>query len=194
MSGSAIGYYGDRGIESIDESSSKGDGFLSETCSQWEQATLVAKESGIRVSHLRSGIVISPLGGALAKLLPPTKMGGGGPVGGGRQIQSWISLDDEIYAIHHLLMQDTSQGAYNLTSPNSVSQKEFAKILGSVLRRPSFMPLPKFALQLMFGEMGKVLIIEGQDVKPTRLQESGFTFTYSHLESCLRNCLGRVKN
>ncbi len=194
LSGSAIGYYGDRGTESIDESSSKGDGFLSETCSQWEQATLVAKESGIRVSNLRSGIVISPLGGALAKLLLPTKMGGGGPVGGGRQIQSWISLDDEIYAIHHLMMQDTSQGAYNLTSPNSVSQKEFAKILGRVLRRPSFMPLPKFALQLMFGEMGNVLIIEGQDVKPTRLQESGFTFTYSRLESCLRNCLGRVKN
>jgi len=194
LSGSAIGYYGDRGTTSVDESSSKGDGFLSETCSQWEQASSVAGEAGIRVSHLRSGIVISPLGGALAKLLLPTKMGGGGPVGGGRQIQSWISLDDEIYAIHHLMMQDTSQGAYNLTSPDSVSQKVFAKKLGCVLRRPAFMPLPKFALQLMFGEMGKVLIIEGQDVKPTRLQESGFVFTYSDLENCLRNCLGRVKN
>lgn len=194
LSGSAIGYYGDQGTTSVDESSSKGDGFLSETCSEWEQASSVAKEAGIRVSHLRSGIVISPLGGALAKLLLPTKMGGGGPVGGGRQIQSWISLDDEIYAIHHLMMQDTSQGAYNLTSPNSVSQKVFAKKLGRVLRRPAFMPLPKFALQLMFGEMGKVLILEGQDVKPTRLQESGFVFTYSDLENCLRNCLGRVKN
>ena len=193
LSGSAIGYYGDRGTTSVDESSSKGDGFLSETCSQWEQSSSVAEEAGIRVSHLRSGIVISPLGGALAKLLLPTKMGGGGPVGGGRQIQSWISLDDEIYAIHHLMMQDTSQGAYNLTSPNSVSQKMFAKKLGHVLRRPAFMPLPKFALQLMFGEMGKVLITEGQDVKPTRLQESGFVFTYSDLENCLRNCLGRVK-
>lgn len=194
LSGSAIGYYGDQGTTLVDESSSKGDGFLSEICSEWEQASSVAKEAGIRVSHLRSGIVISPLGGALAKLLLPTKMGGGGPVGGGRQIQSWISLDDEIYAIHHLMMQDTSQGAYNLTSPNSVSQKVFAKKLGRVLRRPAFMPLPKFALQLMFGEMGKVLIIEGQDVKPTRLQESGFVFTYSDLENCLRNCLGRVKN
>jgi uncharacterized protein (TIGR01777 family) len=193
LSGSAIGYYGDRGTTSVDESSSKGDGFLSETCSQWEQSSSVAEEAGIRVSHLRSGIVISPLGGALAKLLLPTKMGGGGPVGGGRQIQSWISLDDEIYAIHHLMMQDTSQGAYNLTSPNSVSQKMFAKKLGRVLRRPAFMPLPKFVLQLMFGEMGKVLITEGQDVKPTRLQESGFVFTYSDLENCLRNCLGRVK-
>lgn len=194
LSGSAIGYYGDQGTTLVDESSSKGDGFLSEICSEWEQASSVAKEAGIRVSHLRSGIVISPLGGALAKLLLPTKMGGGGPVGGGHQIQSWISLDDEIYAIHHLMMQDTSQGAYNLTSPNSVSQKVFAKKLGRVLRRPAFMPLPKFALQLMFGEMGKVLIIEGQDVKPTRLQESGFVFTYSDLENCLRNCLGRVKN
>ena len=194
LSGSAIGYYGDQGTTLVDESSSKGDGFLSEICSEWEQASSVAEEAGIRVSHLRSGIVISPLGGALAKLLLPTKMGGGGPVGGGRQIQSWISLDDEIYAIHHLMMQDTSQGAYNLTSPNSVSQKVFAKKLGRVLRRPAFMPLPKFALQLMFGEMGKVLIIEGQDVKPTRLQESGFVFTYSDLENCLRNCLGRVKN
>ncbi|NCG42391.1 MAG: TIGR01777 family protein [Euryarchaeota archaeon] len=194
LSGSAIGYYGDQGTTLVDESSSKGDGFLSEICSEWEQASSVAEEAGIRVSHLRSGIVISPLGGALAKLLLPTKMGGGGPVGGGRQIQSWISLDDEIYAIHHLMMQDTSQGAYNLTSPNSVSQKVFAKKLGRVLRRPAFMPLPKFALQLMFGEMGKVLIIEGQDVKPTRLQESGFIFTHSDLENCLRNCLGRVKN
>lgn len=194
LSGSAIGYYGDQGTTLVDESSSKGDGFLSEICSEWEQASSVAEEAGIRVSHLRSGIVISPLGGALAKLLLPTKMGGGGPVGGGRQIQSWISLDDEIYAIHHLMMQDTSQGAYNLTSPNSVSQKVFAKKLGRVLRRPAFMPLPKFALQLMFGEMGKVLIIEGQDVKPTRLQESGFVFTHSDLENCLRNCLGRVKN
>tara|TARA_B110000438_G_scaffold220841_1_gene214012 strand:+ start:9256 stop:10647 length:1392 start_codon:yes stop_codon:yes gene_type:complete len=194
LSGSAIGYYGDQGTTLVDESSSKGDGFLSNICSEWEQASSVAEEAGIRVSHLRSGIVISPLGGALAKLLLPTKMGGGGPVGGGRQIQSWISLDDEIYAIHHLMMQDTSQGAYNLTSPNSVSQKVFAKKLGRVLRRPAFMPLPKFALQLMFGEMGKVLIIEGQDVKPTRLQESGFVFTYSDLENCLRNCLGRVKN
>ena len=194
LSGSAIGYYGDQGTTLVDESSSKGDGFLSNICSEWEQASSVAEEAGIRVSHLRSGIVISPLGGALAKLLLPTKMGGGGPVGGGHQIQSWISLDDEIYAIHHLMMQDTSQGAYNLTSPNSVSQKVFAKKLGRVLRRPAFMPLPKFALQLMFGEMGKVLIIEGQDVKPTRLQESGFVFTYSDLENCLRNCLGRVKN
>ncbi|HJL96520.1 MAG TPA: DUF1731 domain-containing protein, partial [Candidatus Poseidoniaceae archaeon] len=146
------------------------------------------------VVNLRSGIVVSPLGGALSKLLLPAKMGGGGPVGGGKQIQSWISLDDEVFAIHHLMMTDSCKGPYNLASPNPVSQKEFAKILGRVIKRPAFMPLPGFIIRIMFGEMGQKLVLEGQHVKPTKLQESGFEFTYTDLESCLRNCLGRYKN
>ena len=193
MCGSAIGFYGDRGKEELTETSSAGDDFLADLCSQWEKATCKAKEAGIRVLNLRSGIVITPLGGALVKLLLPAKLGAGGPVGGGRQIQSWISLDDEVFAIHHLMMNDSCEGAYNLTSPNALSQKKFAKILGRVLRRPAFMPLPGFMIKLLFGEMGQKLVLEGQNVQPKRLQESGFKFTYTDLEMCLRTCLGKMK-
>jgi uncharacterized protein (TIGR01777 family) len=194
LCGSAIGFYGNRGTEDLDESSTAGDDYLADVCGQWETASNEAKTAGIRVSHLRSGIVVSPLGGALSKLLLPAKMGAGGPVGGGRQMQSWISLDDEVYAIHHLMMNESSEGAYNLTAPNPVSQKQFARVLGRVLRRPGFMPLPGFMIRIMFGEMGQKLVLEGQNALPKRLQESGFEFTYSDLEACLRNCLGRMKN
>lgn len=190
---SAIGYYGNRGTEVLDESSSTGNDILAELCRDWENASNAAKESGINVIHVRTGIVMSPLGGALAKLLLPAKMGAGGPVGGGKQMQSWISLDDEIYAIHHLMMQDSAEGVYNLTAPSPVSQKQFAKTLGRVLRRPSFAPLPGFVIKLLFGQMGKKLVLEGQDVRPTRLIESGFEFTHPELESCLRSCLGKFK-
>ena len=192
MCGSAIGFYGDRGTEVLTESSSAGNDFVTDLCSQWEKATYEAKKVGIRVINLRSGIVVTPLGGALVKLLRPAKLGGGGPVGGGRQMQSWISLDDEIFAIHHLMMNDTCVGAYNLTSPNAVSQKQFARILGRVLRRPALLPLPGFVIKILFGEMGQKLVLEGQNVQPKRLQESGFEFTYPNLEMCLRNCLGKM--
>lgn len=190
---SAIGYYGNRGTEVLDESSSTGNDILAELCRDWENASNAAKGSGINVIHVRTGIVMSPSGGALAKLLLPAKMGAGGPVGGGKQMQSWISLDDEIYAIHHLMMQDSAEGVYNLTAPSPVSQKQFAKTLGRVLRRPSFAPLPGFVIKLLFGHMGKKLVLEGQDVRPTRLIESGFEFTHPELESCLRSCLGKFK-
>lgn len=193
MCGSAIGFYGERGTEVLDESSSPGDEFLAEICGEWENASSAASEAGIRVLHLRTGIVVSPFGGALAKLLLPAQLGAGGPVGGGKQMQSWISLDDEVYAIHHLMMNDSCVGAYNLTAPNTVNQKQFARVLGRVLRRPGFMPLPGFVIKLLFGEMGKKLVLEGQDVRPTRLLESGYEFTYPHLEMCLRNCLGKMK-
>ena len=194
LCGSAIGFYGNRGTEVLDESSSPGSDYLADVCGQWESASKDAKDSGIRVVYLRTGIVISPLGGALSKLLLPANLGAGGPVGGGKQMQSWVSLDDEVYAIHHLMMNQSSEGAYNLTAPNPVSQKQFAKVLGRVLRRPGFMPLPGFMIKIMFGEMGQKLVLEGQNALPNRLQESGFEFTYSDLESCLRNCLGKIKN
>jgi len=190
---SAIGFYGNRGTEVLDESSTTGSDFLADLCAEWENASDVAKDAGINVIHLRTGIVMSPLGGALAKLLLPAKMGAGGPVGGGKQMQSWISLDDEIYAIHHLMMKEDSTGPYNLTAPNPVSQKKFAKTLGKVLRRPAFAPLPGFVIKLLFGQMGKKLVLEGQDVRPKRLLESGFEFTHSELETCLRSCLGKMK-
>ena len=190
---SAIGFYGNRGTEVLDEDSESGDDLLSDLCKDWENASNEAKDSGINVIHLRTGIVMSPLGGALAKLLLPAKFGAGGPVGGGKQMQSWISLDDEIYAIHHLMMKEDSEGVYNLTAPNPVSQKQFAKTLGRVLRRPAFAPLPGFVIKLLFGQMGKKLVLEGQDVRPTRLLESGYEFTHSELETCLRSCLGKFK-
>ena len=190
---SAIGFYGNRGTEVLDENSSAGNDMLSELCRDWENASNAAKDAGINVIHLRTGIVMSPLGGALAKLLLPAKMGAGGPVGGGKQMQSWISLDDEIYAIHHLMMKEDSEGVYNLTAPNPVSQKQFAKTLGKVLRRPAFAPLPGFVIKILFGQMGKKLVLEGQDVRPNRLLESGYEFTHSELESCLRSCLGKMK-
>ena len=190
---SAIGFYGNRGTEVLDENSSAGNDMLSDLCRDWENASSAAKDAGINVIHLRTGIVMSPLGGALAKLLLPAKMGAGGPVGGGKQMQSWISLDDEIYAIHHLMMKEDSEGVYNLTAPNPVSQKQFAKTLGKVLRRPAFAPLPGFVIKILFGQMGKKLVLEGQDVRPNRLLESGYEFTHSELESCLRSCLGKMK-
>ncbi len=191
LCGSAVGYYGNRGTEVLDEKSESGNDILASICREWEESTAVAKDAGIRVSLLRTGIVISPLGGALAKLLLPAKMGAGGPVGGGKQMQSWISLDDEIYAIHHLMMDESSEGPYNLSAPSPVNQKTFAKTLGKVLRRPAFAPLPGFMIKIMFGEMGQKLVLEGQDVRPNRLLESGFEFTFDDLESCLRNCLGK---
>jgi len=190
---SAIGFYGNRGTEVLDENSNAGNDMLSDLCKDWENSSNAAKDAGINVVYLRTGIVMSPLGGALAKLLLPAKMGAGGPVGGGKQMQSWISLDDEIYAIHHLMMKEDSEGAYNLTAPNPVSQKQFAKTLGKVLRRPAFAPLPGFVIKMLFGQMGKKLVLEGQDVRPNRLLESGYEFTHSELESCLRSCLGRMK-
>ena len=190
---SAIGFYGNRGTEVLDENSNAGNDMLSDLCRDWEDASSAAKNAGINVIHLRTGIVMSPLGGALAKLLLPAKMGAGGPVGGGKQMQSWISLDDEIYAIHHLMMKEDSEGVYNLTAPNPVSQKQFAKTLGKVLRRPAFAPLPGFVIKILFGQMGKKLVLEGQDVRPNRLLESGYEFTHSELESCLRSCLGKFK-
>lgn len=190
---SAVGFYGNRGTEVIDETSEPIDDFLSTICQEWENSTSAASESGVNVIHMRTGIVVSPFGGALAKLLLPAMMGAGGPVGGGKQIQSWISLDDEIYAIHHLMMEESCNGAYNLTAPKPVSQKQFMKVLGKVLRRPAFIPLPGFVLKLMYGEMGKKLVLEGQDVRPSRLLESGFKFTHTELEDCLRNCLGKIK-
>ena len=190
---SAIGFYGNRGTEVLDENSSAGNDMLADLCKDWENSSNAAKEAGVNVIHLRTGIVMSPFGGALAKLLLPAKMGAGGPVGGGKQMQSWISLDDEIYAIHHLMMKEDSTGAYNLTAPNTVSQKQFAKTLGKVLRRPAFAPLPGFVIKILFGQMGKKLVLEGQDVRPNRLLESGYEFTHTELESCLRSCLGKMK-
>ena len=193
LCGSAIGFYGNRGEETLHESSAPGDNYLAEICQAWEASAQPAVDAGIRTIWLRTGLVITPMGGVLQKLLLPAKLGGGGPVGNGRQYYSWVSLDDQIYSIHHLLMSPECEGHYNITGPEPLTQKRFAKVLGKVLRRPAFMPLPGFVLKIMLGEMAKGLVLDGQRVLPTRLEESGYTFQHRDLESCLRQCLGRQR-
>ncbi|MED5486607.1 MAG: TIGR01777 family oxidoreductase [Candidatus Thermoplasmatota archaeon] len=187
---SAIGYYGDRGDEILTEKSPHGEGFLTETVLAWEDYSQSARKSGIRVIKIRNGIVLSAIGGALGRMLLPWKMGGGGRIGNGKQWMSWISMDDEIYAIHHLIMSKETEGAYNLTAPNPARQKVFAKVLGKVLRRPAFAPIPKISMRILFGELAGPLLFEGQHVLPSRLQQSGYQFVHEKLEQALRDTLG----
>ena len=187
---SAIGYYGNRGDEKLTEESKSGEGFLTDTVIQWESYANSARDAGIRVINTRNGIVLSATGGALGRMILPWKMGGGGPLAGGKQWMSWISLDDEIYAINHLMMNEDCEGAYNLTAPNPCMQKIFSKTLGRVLRRPAFAPIPGFAMKILFGELAGPLLIEGQRVLPRKLEKSGYEFLHKDLESALRDSLG----
>ena len=191
LSGSAIGIYGESLSTEFNEQSPIGHGFLADVCAQWEAATESASRAGIRVAHLRTGIVLSPRGGALAKLLPLFKLGAGGKMGSGKQWQSWISIDDEVAAIDHLLTANIT-GAVNLTAPNPVTQAEFTKTLAKVLRRPSFLPVPSFGPKLLLGsELADALLFTGQKVMPEILQKSGYTFTHSTLEAALRSLLNK---
>ena len=191
---SAIGWYGDRGDEILDEKSQPGSGFLPDTCMAWEAAAEPARQAGIRTIHARTGVVLDASGGALQKMLLPAKMGAGGPIGFGRQWFSWISMDDQIYALHHLVMSDSTEGAYNITSPTPLQQKLFAKALGRALRRPAFMPTPPLAIWFLYGKMGVALTTESQRVMPTRLIETGYRFQHEDAESALRDALGKWKN
>ncbi|MFT6145604.1 MAG: hypothetical protein ACJAZO_000542 [Myxococcota bacterium] len=190
VSGSAIGFYGSRGQERLDETSEPGDGFLADTCTAWEAATAAAEESGIRVVHLRTGIVLTPEGGALKEQLTPFKMGVGGPIGGGDQWVSWITRDDLLGLILHAIATPELAGPLNGTSPNAVQQGMFAKTLGKVLRRPAFLPLPSFAIRTLFGEMGNNLVLQGQRVYPAVALDTGYTFHHPDLEDALRFVLG----
>ena len=189
---SAIGYYGNRGTETVNEESTSGFGFLAEVCVEWEIATEPLAETDIRLVNLRMGIVLSSEGGPLAKMLPPFKMGVGGVLGNGRQYMSWIALDDAVAAIHHTLVTDSLQGPVNNVAPHPVTNRELTKALGRVLRRPTLFPLPSFGLRLMFGrEMANELFLSSTRVVPTRLLESGYAFQYADLEGALRHVLGR---
>lgn len=191
LSGSAIGVYGDRGDEELDESSSLGQGYLADVCRDWEHATVAAESAGVRVAHLRTGIVLTPAGGALKKLLPLFRLGLGGRFGNGRQWQSWISIDDEVSAISSLLTSDV-RGAVNLTAPNPVTNTEFTRVLGRVLQRPALFPVPAFGPRLVVGrELADNLLFNGQRVLPTALVNSGFRFQHSSLEEALRHLLRR---
>ena len=191
LSGSAIGIYGARGDEQLTEQSSHGISFLAEICKQWEAAAKPAIDAGVRTVFLRTGIVLTPLGGALKKQLPLFKLGLGGKFGNGKQWQSWISLDDEISAIKHLLTANIS-GAVNLTAPNPVTSAEFTKALARTLRRPAILPIPKFGPKLLLGsELAEALLFTGQRVMPVELQKSGFAFQHSTIDVALRALLNK---
>ena len=191
ISGSAIGIYGDRGDEELDEASAQGSGFLAQTAAAWENATAPARDAGIRVVLLRTGIVLSPRGGALAKLLLPFKLGLGGRVGSGAQWMSWIALEDWVSAVTYAVDTDVS-GPLNLVAPNPVPNAEFAATLGRVLGRPALLPIPASAIDVLFGEMGRATLLASQRVHPRRLIESGFGFSFPTLEQALRSELGNA--
>lgn len=191
LSGSAIGIYGPRGDENLDEQSTTGTSFLADVCTQWEAATVPAASAGIRTVNLRTGIVLTPRGGALKKQLPLFKIGAGGKFGRGNQWQSWISLDDEIRAIEYLLTADVS-GPVNLTAPNPVTNLEFTKTLAKVLHRPALLPIPSFGPKLLLGgELADALLFTGQRVLPRALSASGFKFAHTNLEEALRALLNK---
>lgn len=192
LSGSAIGFYGDRGDETVDETSAAGHGFLAEICRAWEASTASASAAGVRVSHLRTGIVLSSDGGALKKMLPLFKIGAGGRFGSGDQWMSWISITDEVRAIEHLLTAD-AEGPVNLTAPNPVRNAEFADSLGDVLGRPSFVPVPEFGPKLLLGsELADSLLFDGQRVESGVLQDDdNFSFLHPDLTTALRTVLER---
>jgi uncharacterized protein (TIGR01777 family) len=185
LSGSAIGAYGASDDRVLDEASPYGTGFLADVCRQWEEAAAPAAGAGTRVAFIRTGIVLTPRGGALKKMLPLFKLFAGGKFGNGRQWQSWISLPDEVSAIQHLLTADVS-GPVNLTAPNPVTSAEFARVLGSVLHRPAKLPVPAFGPKLLLGgELADALLFTGQRVLPKVLQQSGYRFQHSTLEAAL---------
>ncbi|MGA9877769.1 MAG: TIGR01777 family oxidoreductase [Candidatus Sulfotelmatobacter sp.] len=188
--GSAIGYYGNRGDETLREESAPGTGFLAEVCQDWEEATTPAVQADIRTAHVRIGIVLSPKGGALGAMLPPFKVGLGGRTGNGQQWMSWIDVRDMVGAIHHILKNDLIQGPVNLVAPKPVRNTEFATTLASALSRPAILPLPAFAVKLAFGEMGEELLLGSQKVEASKLISSGYPFRFRELRASLKAILG----
>lgn len=192
VTGSAVGFYGDRGEERLTEASPAGTGFLADTAQAWEEAAAPARDAGIRVVVVRTGMVLSAKGGALASMLPAFCAGAGGPMGGGSQFVPWIHLDDLVGAVHHALFDDALSGPVNGTAPEPVPQRTFASALGRVLGRPAIVPAPGFALSAAFGsEMAHELLSSGQRAVPERLLAAGFRFLHADLEAALRFELGR---
>lgn len=189
---SAIGYYGDRGDEVLREDSPPGTDFLAGVCREWEVAARPAADRGIRVVHLRIGVVLSPEGGALAKLVTAFKMGAGGKVGSGTQYMSWIALDDVIGVIRHVLQTEDLGGPVNTVAPHPVTNGEFTQTLGRVLDRPAVFSVPAFAARLAFGEMADALLLSSARVEPAKLLNSNYQFKYPELEGALRHLLGKL--
>lgn len=191
LSASAIGFYGDRGEELLTEKSGPGEGFLARVCRQWEDAVSPAVEQGIRAVKMRIGVVLTPEGGALKQYLPLFRAGLGGRIGSGRQYISWIGMDDAVGAIYSLLMSEDAAGPVNVVSPRPVTSREFARILGQVLRRPAIMPVPAGLVKLAYGEMGQEAVLFSARVEPSRLIEARYPFMYSRLRPCLSHLLGK---
>lgn len=186
---SAVGFYGDRGDAIMSEDCVPGDGFLASVCQDWETATAPASDAGIRVANMRFGLVLSPAGGALEKMLLAFRMGFGGHVGSGRQYVSWVSIGDVVRAIHYVLSTDSLAGPVNVMSPNSVTNHEFAKALGHVLHRPSICHVPKFVVRGIMGQAADELLLSSCRAVPKRLQEAGFQFDHPDIEGALKYLL-----
>ena len=186
LSGSAVGYYGDRGDEELDEDSRPGSDFLAEVAVAWERAADGARQAGTRIALLRTGLVLTPTGGALRKMLMPFRFGLGGRIGSGRQWMSWIALDDWVRAAEFALSADTMSGPVNLVAPSPVPNEEFTTTLARVLGRPTLGIVPELAVDLLFGEMGRATLLASQRVHPRRLVGAGFEFAHPTLEQALR--------
>jgi uncharacterized protein (TIGR01777 family) len=191
ISASAIGYYGDRGEETLREDSSSGAGFLPEVCREWEGATEPAAKAGVRTTQMRFGLVLSPSGGALQKMLLPFRMGVGGNMGNGRQWWSWVDINDLVGAVQHVIKTETLQGPVNVVAPSPVRNADFTKTLASVLSRPAIFPMPAFAARLVFGQMGDELLLASQKVEPGKLMASGYVFQKPDLRKALEDILRR---
>jgi len=189
VAASAIGFYGDRGDEEMTESSAAGDTFLAEVSKEWESEARRAEDAGIRTVLLRTGIILSKDGGALGTMLLPFKLGIGGVVGSGKQWMSWISIDDHIRVINYAIEYENVRGAVNSVSPNPVTNGEFTKTLGEVLYRPTILPLPSFAVNMVFGEMGDALLLASTRVVPKRLEDAGFEFKYPELKTAIEHAV-----
>jgi uncharacterized protein (TIGR01777 family) len=189
VSASAVGYYGDRGDEPLDEDASAGTDWVARICVDWERAAGAAGDLGLRVCLLRTGVVLSPDGGALAKMLPPFRAGVGGPVAGGRQYMSWIAVDDLVDLYLRALDDDRFAGPVNATAPAPVTNAEFSKALGRALHRPAVAPVPRAAIRLLYGEMSQI-VTGGQQVLPRRAAELGFDFRHPTVDGALETALG----
>ena len=188
---SAIGYYGNRGDEVLTEESQPGQGFLPDVCREWEQATRTAADAGIRTVQIRTGVVLSPKGGALAEMIIPFKIGVGGRIGSGKQWMSWIDVDDMVGGILHVLNTEGIRGPVNFVAPNPVTNREYTKTLASVLSRPAIFPLPALMVRLAFGEMGETVLLGSQRVQPSQLVSSGYSFHFKSLQPSLKNALSK---
>jgi uncharacterized protein (TIGR01777 family) len=190
LSASAIGFYGLQPADvGLDETSPAGDDFLARVCMEWERATLAAQEAGIRVVYMRFGMILSQKGGALAKMLPAFRLGAGGKIGDGKQIVSWVALEEIPLIAEHLIKEESISGPVNVVSPRPVSNEVFTRRLGEVLHRPAFISLPAGLMRMLFGEMADALLLGGSRVLPRRLLESGYQFAYSDLKETLQHIL-----